>query len=389
MAEKIITGIDIGTTYTKVLVARVETTPNKATARPHIIGTGISENTGVTHGYITDIDAVTASVQQAVAQAEKTAKVTVRTAHVAIGSISTQEHYTHGEIVPTRADSTITQTDLDKVLQDSEDRIIESLPNDTVLHNIPLQYNLDGEKILGTPVGRTGTKLEVDGLLLSATEQHVTDHITAVENAGVRVEDVIVSTLAASFVTVNTNQKQAGCVLIDIGSDTTNIAVFEDGTPISVAVFQTGATTITNEIALQLRIPLEEAEKIKRGGMTSARFSKRQLDDIIVSQYDKLFLTVNKHLESLQRDKLLPAGAILVGGGATPLSVESAKRTLELPSRLATIDLTAKSKLRDLLWAVAYGLTTWGSAGTTDSSSIGAPKKSSGNFTAWIKQFLP
>lgn len=391
MADKIITGIDVGTYHVKVAVARLpKTAPDGKLPKPEIIGTGLAESRGLKNGYIIHEGDVARSIKAAITQAEKAAGVSIKRAHVSIGSIGLEELYAHGEIIPARADSEITQTDLDKVMQDSEERVIDRLPNRRILHSIPLRYSVDGAEVLGRPHGLTGTKLEIDSLFVTTFEQHVNDLITTIENTGVYVEDVIASPLAASFVMLNKSQKRAGCILTNIGAETTSIVVFEDGTPISLQVFPVGSNDVTNDIALGLRVPLEEAEKIKRGAMTSARYSKKQLDDIITERLTTIFTLIDTHLKQIKRDGLLPAGAILTGGGASFSGIsEVAKRTLEIPARLATIELGKATKLRDTSWAVAYGLCMWGAADTEDTSAIGVAKQTRKTILSWFNQFLP
>jgi len=391
MADKIITGIDIGTYQVKVAIARLpKTVPDGKAIKPEIIGTGLAESRGLKNGYIIHPEEVARSVKAATALAEKAAGVTIKRAHVSIGSIGLEELYAHGEIIPARADSEITSHDLEKVMQDSEERVVDRLPNRRILHSIPLRYTVDGSEVLGRPHGLKGTKLEIDSLFITTYEQHVSDLINTIEGIGIYVEDVIASPLAASFVMLNKSQKRAGCVLTNIGAETTSIVVFEDGTPISLQVFPMGSNDVTNDIALGLRVPLEEAEKIKRGAMTSARYSKRQLDEIIDERFSTIFLLIDSHLKKIKRDGLLPAGIILTGGGATVSSVaEIAKRKLALPARLATIELAKSPKLRDTSWAVAYGLCMWGAADTEETTAIGVAKQTRRTVLSWLSQFLP
>ncbi len=389
MADTIITGIDVGTYQVKVAIARV---PKDAKDRviPEIIGTGFAESRGLKSGYIINEHDVTRSIKSALVQAEKSAGVTVKSAHVAIGSIGLEEVYSRGEIIPARADSEITPADLEKVMQDSEERIQDHIPNRKVLHSIPLRYSVDGAEVLGRPNGMHGTKLEVDSLFITTFEQHVNDLITAIEGIGVYVEDVIASPLAASFVMLSKTQKRAGCVLVNIGAETTSLVVFEDNTPLSLKIFPTGSNDITNDIALGLKIPLEEAEKIKRGGMTSASFSKKRLDEIVNQRLTTIFGLVDNQLKKIKRDGLLPAGVILTGGGSGIHGiVDITKTALNLPARTATLEIGKNTKVKDASWAVAYGLCMWGASDSNDTSTIGAVKHSKPSLWHWIQQFLP
>lgn len=389
MADHIITGIDVGTYQVKVAIARVSKNGGDR-ALPEIIGTGYAESRGLKSGYIMQEADVARSIKSAIVQAEKSAGVLVKRAHVAIGSIGLEETYSRGEIIPARADSEITQSDLDKVMQDSEDRIIDHIPNRKILHSIPLRYLVDGVEVLGRPQGMRGTKLEVDALFITTYEQHVNDLITTIESIGVYVEDVIASPLAASFVMLSKTQKRAGCVLANIGAETTAIVVFEDNTPISLRIFPIGSNDITNDIALGLKVPIEEAEKIKRGGMTSATFSKKRLDEIITNRLTTIFTLIDTQLKKIKRDGLLPAGIILTGGGSNLYTVtETAKTILGLPARTALLEIGKNTKVKDASWAVAYGLCMWGASDTEETGTLGVVKQTKHGFMTWLNQFLP
>ncbi len=390
MKDHLITGIDIGTYHVKVAIARVQKGARER-AVPEIIGTGYAESRGLKSGYILQTADVARSVKSALTQAEKQAGVTVKRAHVALGSIGLDELYSRGEVIPARADSEITDSDVEKATTDSEERIADRIPNRAVLHSIPLHYTVDGAEVLGRPQGLRGTKLEVDTLFITTYEQHVSDLVSAVEAAGVFVEDVIASPLAASFVMLAKAQKRAGCILINIGAETTSMVVFEDSTPISLKIFPMGSADLTNDIALGLKIPLEEAEKIKCGGMTSVSYTKKHLDDIIDGRLATLFTLIDAHLKKIKRDGLLPAGAILTGGGSgVPRITDVAKRVLLLPARTATLELGNKhTKIKDSAWAVAYGLCMWGAADREESSAIGVVKQTKRGLWSWLQQFLP
>ncbi len=389
MADHIITGIDVGTYQVKVAIARVSKQQSDR-VMPEIIGTGYAESRGLKSGYIIQEADVARSIKSAIVQAEKSAGVIVKKAHVAIGSIGLEETYSRGEIIPARADSEITHTDLEKVMQDSEDRIIDHIPNRRILHSIPLRYLVDGVEVLGRPQGMRGTKLEVDSLFITTYEQHVNDLISTIESVGVYVEDVIASPLAASFVMLSKTQKRAGCTLANIGAETTSMVVFEDSTPISLKIFPIGSGDVTNDIALGLKVPIEEAEKIKRGGMTSATFSKKKLDEIISSRLTSIFNLIDTQLKKIKRDGLLPAGIILTGGGSSIHNItDIAKNVLSLPARTATLEIGKNTKVKEASWAVAYGLCMWGASDTTESSTIGAVKQTKHSIITWLQQFLP
>lgn len=389
MADRIIAGIDVGTYQVKVVVVK-HVRKRSDHSLPQIIGTGYAESRGMRNGYIINETDVVRSVRSAILQAEKAAGVEVKRAYVSTNSIGLDEVRSHGEVITSRADSEITQADLDKAMQDSEERIVDHIPNRKILHAIPLTFSIDGEKVLGRPHGMKGTKLEVESLFITTFEQHLNDLVSAIESVGIAVEDVMVAPLAASFVMLSKAQKRAGCVLANIGAETVSIVVFENNIPISLKIFPIGSSDITNDIALGLKIPLEEAEKIKRGGMSSANYSKRKLDEIIAARLSDIFELIDVHLKKIKRDGLLPAGIVITGGGSGIATIQDlAKASLRLPSRIATLDPGQNGKIRDASWAVAYGLCMWGANDDEDDSAVGMAKKARHSILEWISQFLP
>lgn len=389
MKDRIIAGIDVGTYQVKVVIVRTVRKGNER-ALPQIIGTGYAESRGLRNGYIINESDAARSVQSAIRQAEKAAGVEVKQAYISIGSIGLDEVFSHGEVITSRADSEITQIDVDKAMQDSEERILESIPNRKILHAVPLSFRVDGEPVLGRPNGLRGTKLEVESMFITTFEQHLNDLVNAIESIGINVEDIMAAPLAASLVMLSKAQKRAGCVLANIGAETVSIVVFENTTPISLKVFPIGSNDVTNDIALGLQIPLEEAEKIKRGGISSTNYSKRKLDDIISARLSDIFELIDVHLKKIKRDGLLPAGIILTGGGSGLTTIQDlARAALNLPSRVAKLEPAENSKIRDASWAVAYGLCIWGSSDQSDASPIGMAKKTKSSILNWLSQFLP
>lgn len=389
MSEQIIAGIDVGTYQVKVVVVRVPK-QNKERVIPQIIGTGYAESRGLRNGYIISETDVLRSIRSAVAQAEKASGVSVKRAYLSISSVGLDEIKATGEVIPSRADSEITALDIEKAQQDSEDRIIDMIPNRRIIHSIPLTYRVDGEEVLGRPHGMHGTKLEVDSLFITTYSKHVDELIGAVERIGIYVDDVMASPLAAGYVILNKAQQRAGCILANIGAETVSIVIFEDTLPISLKVFPIGANDITNDIALGLKVSLEEAEKIKRQGVGGTIHPKKKLDEIINARLTDIFELIDTHLKKVRKDGMLPAGIILTGGGSTTTGIqEVAKQTLNLPARIATLELGKNTKIRDASWAVAYGLCMIGSSDSEEPVNIGVVKQSKRTVLDWLSQFLP
>ena len=386
-----VTGIDIGTYHVKVVIAEDTGDPR---VPPRILGTGYAESRGLRQGYIVSIPEVSRSVAAAVLQASKAARVKVKRVYLGVGGIGVEESFARGETVVERGDSVVTERDLPRAAKVSEAALPPAAKqNRIIIHQIPLRYFVDGVKVLGkNPAGMRGNRLAVETLFITCLERHVVDLKTAVEDAGFEVEDVVASPLAASFVALSKMQKRVGCVLANIGSETLSIIVFEDSVPISIKVFPVGASDITNDLALGLRISPEEAEQLKQGAVLGAPYPKRKIDDIIARRVSDMFKLVEAHLKKIGKDELLPAGVILTGGGSSiQTAADLAKAVLRLPSRTAVLEASQKMQLRDASWAVAYGLTIWGfsEGGDLEVAEGGSLADFFKNIWRWFKKFLP
>ncbi|TAJ12894.1 cell division protein FtsA [Patescibacteria group bacterium] len=390
MASRIAVGIDIGTYQVRVVIAREFA--DRTSQFPKIIGTGYAESKGLRHGYIVNIDDVARSVRFAASQAEQTAGVKIRTAFLSIGGIGLDEVRGKGDAIIAKADAEVTDFDIEKAIEVSRTNVSGKLVNRKILHTIPLTFSIDGIEVLGRPQGMHGTKLTVETLFITCLEQHVNDLIEAVEGAEIAVADTMASPLAGSIITLSNAEKKAGCVLTNIGAETVSIVVFDNGMPISLKVFRIGSMDITKDIALGLRISLEEAEQLKLGAITNASYSKKKFDDILAARLTDIFELVEGHLKKLGKDRLLPAGIILSGGGSGigPIK-EIAESALKLHSKVASLNVASDAKIKDSTWAVAYGLTVWGLTGDSFARpAAGIAIKDMGrSVLGFLRQFLP
>ena len=357
MAETIYTGIDIGTYHVKVVIAAPSESPEAPMA---ILGTGIASSRGMRHGYILDGAEATKSIREAIARAEGAAKVKVRRARVAVGGAGLDEIKSAATISLTASSGIVTDAAIERAQRESEKQASAKLVNRTVIHTIPLEYKVDGVPVLGQPLGLQGTKLSVETLIVTLLSQHYDDLVEALEAAGVEVDGVMASPLAASLVTLTKAQKTAGVVLANIGAETLSIVIFDNDTPVSVKVFPTGASDITNSIALSFQVPLAEAEQLKRGAVTGSDIPQRKMDVLISNKLKEMFMLVNAHLKSIGRQRLLPAGIVITGGGSGLTSAaEIARAVLRLPSQTGQIGILARTSTVDATWAVAAGLCRW------------------------------
>ncbi|MBI2030136.1 hypothetical protein HYT05_00775, partial [Candidatus Kaiserbacteria bacterium] len=248
-------------------------------------------------------------------------------------------------------------------------------------------------KVFGKAEGLQGTKLSVDTILITMLSQHHDDLISAVEAAGVEVEDVMAAPLAASLVTLTKMQKMAGVVLANIGAETLSVIVFDSDTPISLKVFPTGSSDVTNAIALSLQLPLSEAEQLKRGGVSGSNVPEKKINVLIATSLKTMFTQVDSHLKSIGRQRLLPAGIVITGGGSGFMNAsEVARVIMKLPSQIGVIGQLSRTASIDATWAVAYGLCRWAYAedSVERSSSIKEILRSAGeSIRQTIRTLLP
>jgi len=366
MARNIAIGIDVGTYQVKVLVA--EWLPGKEREFPKIIGTGYAESRGLRHGYIVNGTEVTQSIKDALAQAEKASGIKVKGVFISIGGVGIEAVIGNGGILVSRGDNEITVLDIEKAIDAARAALPKSTTlNRRIIHTIPISYKIDGLDVLGNrPAGLKGMRLEAKVFFVTALERQVEDMVEAIENAGVEVEDAMASPLAASLVSLTKTQKMAGCMLANIGAETVSIVVFENGLPVSLEVFPLGSRDITNDIALGLRISLEEAERLKLGAVTSTNVSKRKFDEIIGARLSDIFELIEAHLKKIGRNGLLPAGIVITGGGSGISTIEDlAKASLKLPSKISLVSVPhpVRNQVKDASWSVAYGLAIWAFSG--------------------------
>jgi cell division protein FtsA len=351
-------GIDVGTSYVKVVIATPPTTPDLPMT---VAGTGTAPSKGIRQGYIIDPKEVTRSIKEAVGRASQAAKMNVRKARISIGGVSLEELRSSGEVTLTVSGGIATEREIERAHKESEKKAMSKLLNRTVLHTIPIEYRVDGSLVQGRPHGLQGTKLTVETLIVSVLTQHYDDLIDAVEAAGIEVEGVMASPLAASFVLLTKAQKTAGVLLANVGAETVSTIVYDNDTPISLKVLPVGSADVTNAIALAFQLPLPEAEQMKRGAVTGSDIPTRKLTLVTSAKTKEMLNLINAHLKTLGRQKLLPAGIVITGGGSgTEGMVDLARNALRLPAQIGLPAGTSRSGTMDAGFAVAYGLCRWG-----------------------------
>jgi cell division protein FtsA len=265
-----------------------------------------------------------------------------------------------GIISVSRADQRISEDDKERVLQAT--RAINISGNDEILDTISKEFIIDDRGGIKDPVGLTGVRLQAKVLLLCYFQQYFTNLTQAVWGAKLQSSDIIASPLAAARAVLTPQQMELGVALIDIGHETTSLAVFEDGGLAHLAVFPVGSLSITKDIAIGLKTEMAMAESIKKQHGSciynkkdtvakeqsrkkieifeksdSLAFNKKELVDIIEPRISEILDLVQKELKSIGKHKMLPAGVVLTGGGVKLSKIKDlAKDVLELNCIIGT-----------------------------------------------------
>jgi cell division protein FtsA len=363
----------------------------KGEKNPKVIGVGESETKGMRHGYIINFNDAVNSVKKAVSIAEKSSGIKIKRAFVSIGGISLRSEIGSGSAVISKANGEVTNLDINKALEDSENNL--NLGNKKVIQVFPIHYKLDGKEVLGRIEGIHGTKLEVKALFVTCSSQHVEDLITVLAEAKIETIDIVASPVAGSHIALSEKQKIVGAGLVNIGAETVSLSVFENGSLAYLNTFSIGSSDITNDIALGLKIPLEKAESFKLGNI-SAEYPKKKLEEIIEARLSDIFELIEKNLLKIKRSALLPAGIVFIGGGANiPRLEELSKSILKLPSAVGTSEVfgNTKTKLRDSSWFTALGLLTAGknTEGYSEGSFSNLIKDLKNSIKSITKQLMP
>lgn len=353
MKQQFSVGIDIGSATTRVVVS---TAPATEGGLAQVMAYASTETKGCKHGYIINREDASNGLKRVIREAEGQAGIKIKQANISIGGVGLSAEYATGTAVVSRADSIISKLDIEKAINEAESTL--DLKNRSILHAYPVLFKIDGKEYPVRPEGIQGLKLEVKVLFVACFQQHLDDLIGVVQDAGIRVLGFTATPLAAHHLLLTDLQRNFGCALIDIGAETVSVAVFENNIPTSIHVFGIGSLDITKDIALGLRITPEEAESVKRGSVSFQSIPKKKLDEIIEARLSDIFELIDKYFKKIGRSGLLPAGAILIGGGAYSPQIESvAKTMLKIPVRLGSLDMpNIKGVIKDQRFITAYAV---------------------------------
>lgn len=342
-------GLDIGSTKTCVLMAALEDGGLK------FLALGATESKGLRKGLIVNLDATVSSIRRAVEEAESVAGVPVESVILGVAG-------SHVKGVNSRGGITLGQRARD-VQRDDIRRAVDAaraitLPEDReVLHVLPQEFLLDAQNNIREPVGMVGQRLEVNVHIVTSAISATQNLVTAANRAGVIVADTVLEPLAAAEACLTQDERELGCALLDIGGGGTDIVVYAGGVVQHAAAVPIGGDHFTNDLAVGLRTPVPEAERVKLenacawrgilgedhaieiasvGDRPPRTVFARMLSDVVEPRAQELLTLVRDELKRAGLDALIPAGLVLTGGGARLKGlVEIAEDTFSLPVRIA------------------------------------------------------
>lgn len=374
--ESIFAGIDIGSSNIRTIIAQ------GSYGEPlRIMGIGTVPSLGIRRGAVTDPEEAAKTISESVEKSERMAGLSVKRAAVSVGGIEIGFQDAKGVVAVGRADGEVTENDIQRVLEEVQK---SPLPlNREIIHIIPRSYRLDDQENIKDPMGMKGVRLEIDALLIEGTSSQLRNIAKCAEQADIEINDIVLEPLAAAKAALGKKQKELGVVAVNIGGGTTSLAVFEEGELLHTAILPIGAAHITNDIAIGLRTSIEVAEKIKLeygcsvpeeidkkeeidltqiDSQEEGMVSRYHVAEIIEARLEEIFRLVNRELQLIKRAKLLPAGAVLTGGGAKiPYVTDIAKKILGLPSQVGyPANLGGMfNEVDDPAFATAVGLILW------------------------------
>lgn len=349
-----IVGIDLGGGNIRAIGA----VRSEESKYPIVIATHKRALDGVDKGNIVDIEEVTRAIEETIMELEEQAGATTAHTLISIGAHGLSSYHASGYAQVSRGDASVTDLDIDNAIKDGH-RAIADIRNKSVIHAIPMDYKVDGNKIQGDIIGVRGNKLETKTLYVTYPLQCMNVLKKTLDNANVRVTDIVAGPIAESISLLTKKQKQAGVALVNIGQTVTSLLVYEKNTPLLISTIPIGGDDITRDIALGMKVTLEEADDIKNGRTTTA-YSKRRVEEIIEARLEDLCKKLNKELSRIMRAELLPAGVIVTGSSSSVPRLEYVFRSeLKLPIKIITNELVKLTgdTVRDGSWGRAYGLT--------------------------------
>ncbi|HET8722840.1 MAG TPA: cell division protein FtsA [Anaeromyxobacteraceae bacterium] len=341
----ILVGLDIGTTKICAIVGEV------TDEGIDIIGIGSHPSKGLRKGVVVNIDATVASIKRAIEEAEHMAGCEITTVYTGIAGGHVKAFPSHGVVAIKEKE--VRQTDVDRVIDQAK---AVAIPLDReVIHVLPQEFLIDDQDGVKEPVGMCGVRLEAKALIVTGAVSSAQNIVKCAQRTGLNVADIVLQPLASSLATLSEDEKDLGVCLVDIGGGTTDIAIFANGAIRHTAVLALGGNHLTNDVAVGLRTPTHEAERIKKaygcamasmvdrsetievpsvGGGQPRVLSRQIVAEIVEPRVEEIFMLVQHEIQKAGLEEQIASGVVITGG-STLLSgmSEMAEEVLGVPVR--------------------------------------------------------
>jgi len=348
---QLITGIDIGTTRVRTII-----TENDEKGLPVFLGHGSAPVEGMKRGVIVNMEKAIQSISQSVEDAELMAGVHIDSAVVSLAGDHIKSINSHGVIGIAHSENEIGDRDVNKAIEAAS---AVAIPTDReIIHVLPQDYTIDEQTGIKNPIGMSGVRLEVEVHIVTAAVTSVKNIYRALKRCEIEVEHLVMQSLASSYACINSEEEEMGVVLLDIGGDLTDIAIFFDGSIRHTGVVPLGGKNVTNDITIGLRTTLDQAEQLKIGygsalasmvdpdemmevggaaGREPRSISRNVLASIIEPRMEEILSLVAREVKKSNPPDSLTAGVILTGNGSMlPGVVDLVEQIFDMPAKLGT-----------------------------------------------------
>ena len=346
--ERYVVGLDVGTSKTTAIVGE----PGE-NGGLNVVGMGVAESSGIRRGLVVNLEAAVDSIKKALVEAELTAGIEIDNAYLALSGPHVKGFNSRGVVAVAGKNREITHEDVNRAIEAAK---AVSLPSGRqILAVLPQDFVVDDQDGIGAPVGMTGARLEVNVHVVTGGVTATQNIVACVNRAGVAVRGSVLGQLAAADAVLTPDEKELGVALLDIGGGTTDLAIFERGSLWHTAVINVGGDHFTSDIAVGLRMPIPEAEKLKRksgcalsamvddeetievasvGGRRPRVMGRRILTEVLQPRAEEIFHLVWDEIRNAGYEKSLNSGIVLTGGGAILDGLpEIAEQIFDLPIR--------------------------------------------------------
>jgi len=347
-----VVGLDIGTTKICCVVGEP-----KGGGEVQIVGVGEAPSRGLRKGVVVNLEATVEAVKAAVAEAEVMAGTSIDTVTVGIAGGHIRSFNSRGVIAVSSKDRTVSRDDVRRVMDAAR---AVSIPQDReILHVLPQEFVLDQQGGIAAPEGLVGSRLEANVHIVTAATTSIQNLVTCANRAGIEVGDTVLEQLASAECVLSEDERDLGVALIDIGGGTTDLALLERGSIWHTAVLPVGGDHFTNDLAVGLRTPIPDAERLKKkhgcalaalalendpievptvGGRKPRLLTQQVLAEILQPRAEEIFALIQQEIVRAGFERTLNAGVVLTGGGCLlPGVIEVAEQVFEAPVRLGRV----------------------------------------------------